>query len=255
MLLQRHPEISGVRMLEGRPFFPISWLHTQAYCEYQIYLQNFLGIKLKPNPSMLKGLQQHHKLYREFKEKATERGTIQELLEKVKRDGISYSSRELGVVGLVSGMYGKIDNVILHPDRIEIIDDKPSERVWSSDVGQGGLPSAQSDHFFHYHWRQSGPGLDSAAGEPGFGGGRQSAHRYAARVHPGRGRLLPGLDGRQFPGRGQGERVAAFGGAGIRGARRRRHPLSVLSTVRGVVSDNVDNALCEISLAERRLGP
>ena len=136
MLLERHPDIAGVRLYEGKPFFPISWLHTQAYCEYQIYLQNFQGIKPRPTPAMRKGLKRHLKLYRDFKERADEKGTIQELLQKVKAEGISYSSRELGVVGLFSGIYGKIDNIILRPDRIEIIDDKPSERVWSSDVRQ-----------------------------------------------------------------------------------------------------------------------
>ncbi|MFQ5648189.1 MAG: PD-(D/E)XK nuclease family protein, partial [Candidatus Aenigmatarchaeota archaeon] len=108
----------------------------QAYCEYQIYLQSFLGVKIRPTQAMREGLKQHTNLYRDFREKATEKGTIQELLQKVKEEGISYSSRELGVVGLASGIYGKIDNIILHPDRIEIVDDKPSERVWSSDVRQ-----------------------------------------------------------------------------------------------------------------------
>ena len=136
MLLERHPDIGGVRLYEGRPFFPISWLHTQAYCEYQIYLQYFQGVKPRPTPAMRKGLKQHARLYRNFKKRATEKGTIQELLERVKAEGISYSSRELGVVGLFSGIYGKIDNIILRSQRIEIIDDKPSERVWSSDIRQ-----------------------------------------------------------------------------------------------------------------------
>lgn len=136
MLLERHPDISGVRLYEGKPFFPISWLHTQAYCEYQIYLQHFQGIKLRPTPSMKEGVKRHAQLYRDFREKATEKGTIQELLQKVKAEGISYSSRELGVVGVFSGIYGKIDNIVLSPERIEIIDDKPSERVWPSDVRQ-----------------------------------------------------------------------------------------------------------------------
>ncbi len=35
-----HPKISQVKIVGSRNIFPISWLHTQDYCEYQIFIEN-----------------------------------------------------------------------------------------------------------------------------------------------------------------------------------------------------------------------
>ena len=41
---------------------PIHWLHTQTYCEYQIYLEKVKGIKAEITEQMKKGKEKHKEL-------------------------------------------------------------------------------------------------------------------------------------------------------------------------------------------------
>jgi CRISPR-associated exonuclease Cas4 len=54
-----HPSISEIVIVEGRNIFPISWLHKQDYCEYQIFLENMTGIKVEPTKAMVEGKLEH----------------------------------------------------------------------------------------------------------------------------------------------------------------------------------------------------
>lgn len=66
----QHPKISEVILIGKRDMFPISWLHKQEYCEYQIFLENVKGINVKPTKEMIEGKLVHKSLEKKFKEVA-----------------------------------------------------------------------------------------------------------------------------------------------------------------------------------------
>ena len=68
--IQYHPNIKGVQIIEGKNNFPISWLNTQGYCEYSLYLEYFKGITTGPTQAMTTGTEEHNKLEEKFKETA-----------------------------------------------------------------------------------------------------------------------------------------------------------------------------------------
>ena len=65
---RKHPTINQVRIIDNQNNFPISWLNTQGYCEYSLYLENFQHIKVEDTKEMKKGTQIHNKLEEDFKE-------------------------------------------------------------------------------------------------------------------------------------------------------------------------------------------
>lgn len=128
-----HPSISQVRILENQNNFPISWLNTQAYCEYSIFLENVKGITAKPTKAMQEGTKGHIDLENEFKKDA-EPATFQEMLETSRTAEIF--SRELPVESARFGIRGFIDEVWMTPDEFIIIDDKPGTRAYPSSINQ-----------------------------------------------------------------------------------------------------------------------
>ena len=78
-----HPQISQVMIIEGHCNFPISWLNTQDYCEYCIYLENVKRITAAPTEAMKEGSRVHDKLEKDFKKDAVP-ATMDEMLETSK---------------------------------------------------------------------------------------------------------------------------------------------------------------------------
>ena len=109
---------------------PVSWLHTHAYCEYQLYLEKALGIKAPPTPEMLSGTHQHNFLDTEHEKKAEITLTIPEAVQKAQIEAVVMVSRDISVRGI--SLYGRIDEVAFEPNRIVIIDDKPSAQPYFS---------------------------------------------------------------------------------------------------------------------------
>ena len=60
--IKDHPSVKGVKIIEGKNNFPISWLNQQGYCEYQLYLENMKDVKTQPTAAMTHGSQIHHQL-------------------------------------------------------------------------------------------------------------------------------------------------------------------------------------------------
>jgi CRISPR-associated exonuclease Cas4 len=131
--LPQSKKVSGVIYINERPLFPISWLHKQEFCEYQIYLENVAGIKVEPTKQMVVGKQEHENLYEEFKKEAVP-ATMDEMLLESKKAQIL--SRELSVRDLGHGIYGFIDEVLLTPDAFIVIDDKPGTKTFQSNINQ-----------------------------------------------------------------------------------------------------------------------
>lgn len=128
-----HPSISEVIQIEGRNLFPISWLHKQEYCEYQIFLEHMKGVKAEPTQAMVEGQIEHEQLEKAFIKKAVT-STLNEILEKSKKEKIS--SREFKVISLNYGLIGFIDEIIFTPSKYIIIDDKPRPKDFLSDIHQ-----------------------------------------------------------------------------------------------------------------------
>ena len=103
---------------------PIHLLHTQAYCEHQIFLEYVKGIEVEPTAEMLKGIEQHDSLDEEHREKAKIELSINDALIKSSTERVALVSRDIYVQGAAT--YGRIDEIIIEPSRIIVVDDKPT---------------------------------------------------------------------------------------------------------------------------------
>lgn len=133
---KRDPEIRGVLLNDQKKLFPIGWLHKQAYCEFQLYLENIKRIKPPPTKAMIKGGRVHKNLEKEHKEKAEFELTIPEAFELSEREKIILRFREIRVYGQQSGIYGIIDELRIGPNKVIILDDKPGNKAWPSNITQ-----------------------------------------------------------------------------------------------------------------------
>lgn len=126
---RKHPTINKVRIIDDKTNFPISWLNSQDYCEYSIYLENFQGIRVDDTEAMKRGTAIHNKLEDDFKREA-EVMSLDEIIERSHDEEII--SREFQVISPEYGIRGFIDEIWLSPDRVVIIDDKPGSRAFNS---------------------------------------------------------------------------------------------------------------------------
>ncbi len=132
MPIQRET-ISEVIYIKNKALFPISWLHKQEFCEYQIFLENVKGIKVRPTKVMVEGKAEHGRLFKEFKKEAVP-ATFEEILASSK--AVKVLSREFRVVDVRHGVYGLIDEVLLTPHEFIVIDDKPGRTTYLSNIRQ-----------------------------------------------------------------------------------------------------------------------
>jgi CRISPR/Cas system-associated exonuclease Cas4 (RecB family) len=125
--------VAEVIYLRDRHLFPISWLHKQEYCEYQIFLENIKGIKVKPTSAMLEGKREHERLYNDFRKEAVP-ATFEQMLAESRVAKVI--SREFRVFDARHGIYGMIDEVLLTPNELVVIDDKPGGKIFLSNINQ-----------------------------------------------------------------------------------------------------------------------
>jgi CRISPR/Cas system-associated exonuclease Cas4 (RecB family) len=107
---------------------PIHWLHSYGYCEYQLFLEKAVGIEAPPTAEMLAGSAEHRLLDEEHEKKAEIELTIDAAAEKAQTEEVSLVSRDVFVKGVA--LYGRIDEIVFEPNRIVIIDDKPSAKPY-----------------------------------------------------------------------------------------------------------------------------
>ena len=108
-------------------FLHISWLYAQDYCEYQLYLDQVKGVTVDDTPAMVEGSVEHQRLEDAFLAKAEVEYTFEEAVQESRRTPIS--SRELYVEDRSLGIRGYIDELVLRPAGITVIDDKPVGRT------------------------------------------------------------------------------------------------------------------------------
>lgn len=131
--IKQHPSIKGVKIIEGKNNFPISWFNQQGYCEYQIYLEYVKGIKTQNTPEMTHGSQIHNQLENIFKQVSTP-STFEDAVKSSKQK--ASMSREVFVVSPDLGIHGYLDEIWMKPDEIVIIDDKPGRTPYESTMNQ-----------------------------------------------------------------------------------------------------------------------
>ena len=131
--IKDHPSIKGVKIIEGKNNFPISWLNQQGYCEYQLYLEYMKGIETRPTEAMTHGSQIHKQLENIFNKDATP-AKFEDAVEASKTE--ASMSREGTVVAPDYGIRGDIDEIWMKPDEIVIIDDKPGRTPYQSTMNQ-----------------------------------------------------------------------------------------------------------------------
>ncbi|MCX8179170.1 MAG: Dna2/Cas4 domain-containing protein [Candidatus Aenigmarchaeota archaeon] len=124
-------KINGILIVDGISCFPVSWLSSRDFCEYQLYLEKIKNVRVEKTIEMVMGSEIHKKLEEEFLLKVTEKMSIWDSLEISKKEYRNFLVRELEVVSKRYGIYGKIDEVQIFPDKILIIDDKPGKKVYN----------------------------------------------------------------------------------------------------------------------------
>jgi CRISPR/Cas system-associated exonuclease Cas4 (RecB family) len=123
--------IKGLKYIDGVRAFPISWLHKKGFCEYQLYLEKVKGIEVEETPEMIIGKAIHEEKERKFLEEAEIEMSVEDALAISKETGQSFLVRELETNSKRFGVYGWIDEVQIHPEKIVIIDDKPGSIAYS----------------------------------------------------------------------------------------------------------------------------
>lgn len=113
---------------------PIHLLHTQAFCEYQIYLGYVKGFKAPETPEIRKGKDVHQELEKNHLEKAEGAISIKGAISKAKKEKVTLVMREVPVEG--ECLYGLIDEINFTPSSIIIIDDKPGNYPYISNKKQ-----------------------------------------------------------------------------------------------------------------------
>ena len=117
---------------------PVSWLHTQSYCEYQIKLQYLDHLQGEKSAALTKGIIGHARLDKEFKKKAKPlREPLEDYLPKLaagKEEPITM--RQVKVCSPKFGVIGEIDEAQIYPEAAVIIDDKPGDTAWLSNKRQ-----------------------------------------------------------------------------------------------------------------------
>lgn len=108
---------------------PISWLANLQFCEYSFYLQHVLGVKVE-TPEMVRGLKKHKELLSQHEEQATIELTVEQAMNRSLERKESLIMREVYVRN--EKLIGSIDEVLITPELIVIIDDKPRDKVFSS---------------------------------------------------------------------------------------------------------------------------
>ena len=87
---------------EQSRFLHISWLYTQDYSEYQLYLDQVKGIAVDDTPAIVEGIVEHQRLEDEFLVKAELEYTFEEAVEIIRGPGPRRRARGGGGLPAVS---------------------------------------------------------------------------------------------------------------------------------------------------------
>ena len=107
--------------------FSISLMTVQDYCEYQLYLRCYKGVRAAPTWQMLHGTKKHAQLEERFLEKAEPLTVPLEEQIRLTLKGLddAFSVREIRLESKQYKMRGKADEIMVSQEAGYVIDDKP----------------------------------------------------------------------------------------------------------------------------------
>ena len=110
----------------------ISWINQYLFCPYGFYLQHVLGLEPIKTKSLSIGARVHAELKRKYEEEGWENVNIWEALQRAKEKGEIFKYRERWVDANFEkwDLVGKVDELWIYPDRVEIIEDKPGNHAY-----------------------------------------------------------------------------------------------------------------------------
>jgi len=126
------------RYYEMVKYIGISWLNTYMYCPYQLYLWRVKKIKVPKTAEMTAGTERHEILQLNHEASVEEELSIEDALISSKLERKAYRFREVHVLAKL-GRYqiaGYIDELIIYPERVDIIDDKPGKNAYMGEKMQ-----------------------------------------------------------------------------------------------------------------------
>ena len=135
MIIAKVPEKKSreyTKFHQYKKYIGISWINTYFYCPYQLYLQKVKKIEAKPTVEIEAGIKAHKVKEINHEIQVEEEISVETALEKSKDENKSYRFRELGLNSEFKKyqLGGRIDELVVYPNRLEIIDDKPGEIVY-----------------------------------------------------------------------------------------------------------------------------
>lgn len=104
-------------------YIKASWLHTQTFCEYQLYLSECRGIHDVPSPDLKAGKAAHAELDAGLDPNSVHIDSIVDAICQAQAKSQPFTMREVLVRG--HRIIGRIDQLEYYLDRVVIIENKP----------------------------------------------------------------------------------------------------------------------------------
>ncbi|GEM_PF-4915263 len=119
----------------GIKYIGISWINSYFFCPYQIYLEKVKGVRGEVTKEMKHGTEAHLNLQIEHEIAVEEVIGIREALELSREESTGFRFREVRVIAKMDRyrrryqIGGRLDELLILPDRVVVIDDKPNKHV------------------------------------------------------------------------------------------------------------------------------
>ncbi len=129
-----------------------SWINTYEYCPYQLYLWRVKKVEMPKTRAMVAGTEQHAKLEILHEAAVEEEIGIEDALTRASFERVGFRYREVHVIARIERKVegkkerfqigGYVDELLILPDSVVVIDDKPCREVpenWKERYYHGAL--------------------------------------------------------------------------------------------------------------------
>ncbi len=117
-----------------KKYIAISWIGVYYFCPYQLYLERVKRIKVEATEKMKAGTMAHKVREISHEMRVEEEISIEDALFLSKMEGNVYVFREVPFNSKFREyqLGAKLDELIIYPDHVEIVDDKSGDYVYDS---------------------------------------------------------------------------------------------------------------------------
>ena len=122
----------------GLKYIAVSWIHTYFFCPYQLYLMRVKGISVPKTEKMIEGGRWHEAQHVQHVEESMGEMSVEDALMLSRFERKAYKFREVNVHANFKRyqLGGRMDELVIYPDLVRIVDDKPKEVAYESDFMQ-----------------------------------------------------------------------------------------------------------------------